>query len=228
MIFEKISPTEEPIHTQRLVPVYPETEGLSSKWLRSMIKPILVRLRGKIKDPLPEEIKKEYKLLPIEKALWQIHFPISLKLAKKARERFAFEEIFLIQIHVLLERLKLAKEKAFKIAFDLNLTKKFLKTLPFELTGAQKKASWQILKDLEKERPMNRLLEGDVGSGKTIVAMIAALNAAKAGYQVALMAPTEILAKQHFENFLKFLKNFNLKIGLLTSSDTKIGKSKKK
>ena len=210
-------------HTGRLIPVYPETEGLSSKWLRSMIKPILLNLKGKIKDPLPEKIKKEYKLLPMEKALWQIHFPDSLKLAKRAKERFAFEELFLIQLFVLKERLKLAKEKAIKIPINLNLIKEFVGKLPFQLTNAQRKAGWQILKDLEKERPMNRLLEGDVGSGKTIVAVMAALNVAKAGCQTALMAPTEILAKQHFENFLKFLKGFDLKIGLLTSSDVKLG-----
>jgi len=211
-------------HTGRLVPVYPETEGLSSKWIRAMIKPILIKMKGKIEDPLPAELKKEYKFLPIEKAFWQIHFPDSLKLAKKAKERFAFEELFLIQIFVLRERVKLAREKAIKIPINLSLIKEFVEKLPFQLTDSQKKAGWQILKDLEKERPMNRLLEGDVGSGKTIVAMMAVLNAAKAGYQTALMAPTEILAKQHFENFLKFLKGFDLKIGLLTSSSTKIGK----
>lgn len=224
--FEKISPEKSLTHTGRIIPVYPETEGLSSKWLRSMIKPILLELKGKILDSLPEKIKKEYKLLPIEKALWQIHFPDSLKLAKRAKERFAFEELFLIQLFVLRERLKLAKERAIKVPINLDEIKKFVATLPFQLTNAQKKAIWQILKDMEKERPMNRLLEGDVGSGKTIVAMMAALNVAKANYQTALMAPTEILAKQHFENFLKFLKSFNLKIGLLTSSETKLNQKR--
>ncbi|KPJ57371.1 ATP-dependent DNA helicase RecG [Parcubacteria bacterium DG_74_2] len=210
-------------HTGRLVPVYPETEGLSSKWLRMIIKPVLSKLKNKIREPIPEWIMKDYKLLPIEKALWQIHFPSSLKLAKKAKERFAFEELFLIHLFVLREKLKLTKKRAIKIPLDLNLIREFVKRLPFELTAAQKKSSWQILKDIEKERPMNRLLEGDVGSGKTIVAMIACLNVAKTGYQVALMAPTEILAKQHFESFLKFLKSFDLKIGILTSAENKIG-----
>ncbi len=223
--FEKISPEKGLTHTGRLVPIYPETEGISSKWLRSKIKQILVQLKGKIKDPLPEEIKRKYKFLPFEKALWQIHFPDSLKLAKKAKERFAFEELFLIQVFVLKERLKLARERAIKIPINLDLIKDFIKKLPFQLTNAQKKAIWQILKDMEKERPMNRLLEGDVGSGKTIVAMMATLNVAKAGFQTAFMAPTEILARQHFENFIKFLEGFDLKIGLLTSTNTKLGKS---
>jgi ATP-dependent DNA helicase RecG len=224
--FEKISPAKDLIHTARLVPIYPETEGISSKWLRSKIRPILFNLKGKIEDFLPEEVRKEYKLLPIETAFWQIHFPDSLNLAKRAKERFAFEELFLIQLFVLRERLKLAKEKAIKIPINLNLIKEFVEKLPFKLTDAQRKASWQILKDMEKERPMNRLLEGDVGSGKTIVAMMAALNVAKAGFQVAFMAPTEILAKQHFENFIKFLKGFDLKIGLLTSADVKLNEEK--
>lgn len=219
--FEKIS-SHSLTHTARLVPIYPETEGITSKWLRTIIKRVLTRLKGKIEDPLPEKIRKKYKLLPIEKALWQIHFPDSLNLAKKASQRFAFEQLFLIQLFVLRERLKLSKEKAVKISIDLDLIKKFVQSLPFKLTSAQKKAIWEILKDMEKQRPMNRLLEGEVGSGKTIVAMAVTLNVSKQKYQTALMAPTEILARQHFENFLKFLESFDLKIGLLTSSEAKL------
>ena len=204
-------------HTGRLVPVYPETEGLSSRWLRFIIKPILTNLKKEILDSLPEKIRLKYQLLPLEIAIWQIHFPDSLKLAKLAQERFAFENLFLIELLVLKERQKLQREKARIIPLNLELVKGFVKKLPFKLTDAQKRTSWQILKDLEKPRPMNRLLEGDVGSGKTVVAALAALNVAKAGFQVAILAPTEILAKQHFQEFSKLLKSFNLKIGLLTS-----------
>ena len=219
--YEKIDPTPGVglIHTARLVPVYPETEGLSSKWLRSIIRSLLFQLKNKIPDPLPEKFREKYNLLPIEKALWQIHFPDSLKLAKKAKERFSFENLVTIQLLVLKERLKLAREKAIKIPLKLELIKDFVKKLPFKLTNAQKRSAWQILKDLEKERPMNRLLEGDVGSGKTVVATMAALNTVKAGYQVALMAPTEILAKQHFKTFKELLKDFNVRIGLLTAEE---------
>jgi len=212
-------------HTGRLVPVYPETEGLSSRWLRIIIRPFLIQLKNKVKDTLPEKIRVGQQLLQIEKALWQIHFPDSMKLAKKARERFSFEELLTIQLLVLSERLRLAKEKAVKIPLKLDLIKDFVKKLPFKLTDAQKKASWQILKDLEKERPMNRLLEGDVGSGKTVVATMAGLNVVKSGYQVALMAPTEILAKQHFKTLKELLKNFNLKIGLLTGEEKTKGET---
>lgn len=219
--FEKIFPRKELIHTGRIVPIYPETEGLSSRWLRMILQPILKKIKNEISEILPEKIRKEYKLLSVNKAIWQVHFPDSLKLAKKAKERFSFEELFLLQLKVLKEKLKIKSQKAFVIPFNLELIKNFIKNLPFELTEAQKKAAWQILKDLEKDRPMNRLLQGDVGSGKTVVAMMAALEVVKAGYQVALMAPTEILAKQHLKTFSEFLKNFNLKIGLLTHSDCK-------
>ena len=226
--YEKISNFEFRIsnltHTGRLVPVYPETEGLSSRWLRIIIKPLLIQLENKIKDTLPEKIRIGQQLLPIEKAIWQIHFPDSMKLAKKARERFSFEELLTIQLMVLEERLKLAREKAVKIPLELDLIKDFVKKLPFKLTDAQKKAGWQILKDLEKERPMNRLLEGDVGSGKTVVAVMAALNVVKSGYQVALMAPTEILAKQHFKTMKELLNDFGIKIGLLTGNEKTKGK----
>ncbi len=221
--YEKVPEKEkkEFLHTARIVPVYPETEGLSSRWLRYIIRPILKKVKDQIKDPLPFEIRKKFNLLEKKEALWQIHFPTSLKLAKAARERFSFEELFKLELLMLRERYKLAKKKAFSIPINLNLIKKFVKKLPFKLTDAQRKCTWQILKDLEKEIPMNRLLEGDVGSGKTIVATICALNVAKAGYQVAFMAPTEILAKQHFKEISKLLEDFNLNLALLTGKEDK-------
>ncbi len=203
-------------HTGRLIPVYPETEGLSSKWLRFIVRPILNELKNSISEPLPEKIRKRHNLLPVQKAIWQIHFPDTLASAQEARKRFAFEEIFYISIWVLREKMKLAREKAISIPLKLNIIKDFTKSLPFILTDAQKKASWQILKDIEKSKPMNRLLEGEVGSGKTVVAVLAALNAVKNRYKVAFMAPTEILANQHFQEVSKLLKKFKIKVGLLT------------
>lgn len=214
-------------HTGRLIPVYPETEGLSSRWLRFIVKPLLLKLKNRISDPLPKKIKQKYKFLPLEKALWQIHFPDSLKDAQEARRRFGFEELFNFSLFIIRERMKLAREKAPAIPVDLDLIKRFIKSLPYKLTDAQKKSAWQILKDLEKPRPMNRLLEGDVGSGKTVIAAMAALNAVKAGYQAAFMAPTEILAKQHFKTVNDILKKFDLKIGLITGKENYYGTDKK-
>ena len=203
-------------HTGRLIPVYPETEGVSSKWLRFIIKPLLTKFGDKIPDSLPAKIIKENNFFPIEKALWQIHFPDSLKKAEEAKRRFSFEEIFIISLFVLRERMKLMKENAMAMPINIELIKKFTEGLPFNLTNDQRKSAWQALKDMEKTQPMNRLLEGDVGSGKTMVAMITALNAVKAGEQAAFMAPTEILAKQHFKTFSQFLKKIKINIGLIT------------
>jgi len=224
--YEKLSDKNDPIHTARLVPVYPETEGLSSRWLRYILQPLLSQLKNRIKDPLPEEVKKKRQLLPLNRAIWQIHFPDSLDLAKKSRERFCFEELFLIELRALKERMKLKKEKAVSVPIDLKTIQKFVKSLPFQLTSAQKKSAWQILKDMEKQMPMNRLLEGDVGSGKTIVAMMAILNTVKNKYQAALMAPTEILAKQHYRTFNEFLKKFKISIGFLTGKEYRLNNKK--
>ena len=210
------------IHTGRLVPVYPETEGLSSRWFRYILKPLLSKFASHLPETLPEDIIRKFNLLPLREAIWQVHFPSSLTLAKKARERFSFEELFLIELSVLKERLKLSKEKAPAIPLNINVLREFVNSLDFKLTNAQRKAAWQILKDLEKTKPMSRLLEGDVGSGKTVVAVMAALNVVKAGYEVAFMAPTEILAKQHFKETSKLLRNFNVKIALLTGKEDKI------
>ncbi len=223
----------DPTHTGRLVPVYPETEGLSSRWIRWQIKflfdalfkikgyPASVRMpyvRTIIPDPLPENILAELNLPDLATALLYIHFPKNEIQPVIARKRFAFEEMLLVQIKTLQTKNQWEKEKSASIPFDQKLIKSFADKLPFKLTDAQRKAAFEILKDLEKEKPMNRLLNGDVGSGKTIVAAIAALQTAAAGYQTAIMAPTEVLARQHFLTFSDFLKNYGFSVALLTNS----------
>ncbi len=219
-IYEKVGENEL-THTGRLVPIYPETSGLSSRWLRQVIKYLLSTVAYELQETIPEKLLKENRLMPIKKAVWQIHFPDSLALAEKARERFSFEELFSMSVWILMERKKLDEKKAFAMPMNVALMQRFTGKLPFKLTDGQRKASWQILKDLEKPNPMSRLLEGDVGSGKTVVATMAALNAFKAGYQTVFMAPTEILAKQHFKTVSKLLEGFKMDIGLLTGKEDK-------
>ncbi|MCK4781829.1 ATP-dependent DNA helicase RecG [Candidatus Parcubacteria bacterium] len=235
--YEKLSPKElssrslapyNLTHVGRLVPVYPETEKLSSRWLRYILKPLLLEFRNKIADPLPEKIIKQENLLPLNNALWQIHFPDSMALAKKAQNRFAFEELFFIELAVLKERLKLNQKAAAAAPMNIKVLKKFTKSLPFKLTDDQKKSAWQILKDLGKSMPMNRLLEGDVGSGKTVVAVMAALNTVKAGLQATIMAPTEILTKQHFKEISHLLYPFKISVALLTGKEDKLASKKLK
>ncbi len=215
-------------HTGRLIPVYPETVGLSSRWIRYILKPLLSQLGDQLKETLPKEVLQKHKLMPIKKALWEIHYPSKLEYSQKAQERFSLEELFYIQLYLLRERNLLNQEKASPLPIKLEYIQDFVKSLPFKLTDAQKKSSWQILKDLEKPKPMNRLLEGDVGSGKTMVAVISALNTIKNGYQVAFMAPTEILAKQHFREVSNLLQDFRVNIGLLTGKQDQFRSKKLK
>jgi len=227
-IYEKGDFSFDLTHTARLIPVYPETAGLSSRWLRYILKPLLTALENQINETLPQELLKEFNLMPIRKALWEVHFPSSLELSQKAQKRFSFEELFYIELFVLRERNRLSKEKSVSLPIKLEIIQDFVKSLPFKLTDAQKKVSWQILKDLERSRPMNRLLEGDVGSGKTVVAAIAALNTIKHGYQAAFMAPTEILSKQHFQEIAKLFSDFKINIGLLTGKQDQFRSKKLK
>ena len=227
-IYEKGDLSLDPIHTGRLIPVYPETAGLSSRWIRYILKPLLTRLGDNIEETLPQEILKKHKLMPIKQALWEVHFPSSLELSQKAQERFSFEELFYIELFVLRERNRLSQEKAVALPIKLDKIQDFVKSLSFKLTDAQKKSCWQILKDLEMPKPMNRLLEGDVGSGKTVVAAMAALNTLKHNYQTALMAPTEILSKQHFQEVARLLSDFKVNIGLLTGKQDQFRSKKLK
>lgn len=219
-IYEKIS-LKETTHLGRIMSVYVESQNVSSKYLRWIIKPIIESIKNKIPETLPLEILNKYELLPLKEALEQIHFPDSLELAKKAEERFAFEQIFFISLFNLKKKLEIKKEVSQAIPTNKELIERVKASLPFELTKAQKKTLGEILKDMERPNPMNRLLQGDVGSGKTAVAALASINTVKAKAQVVLMAPTEILVKQHFKTFFQMLKSFNLNVGLLTGKEDK-------
>ncbi len=208
------------LHTGGLVAIYPETRGITSRWLRFLIH-FFLELRKTIPDPLPPEIKKKYLLPDTAEAIRQIHFPKNKDGAERARCRFNFEELLVFQLRALQERLRIKEKWAPAIPFDVSLIKTFVRSLPYELTDAQRRSMWEIFQDLAKPRPMNRLLEGDVGSGKTVVAAAASLLAVKNGYRVAFMAPTEILARQHFETIKKVLAPFSVKTGLLTGSTKK-------
>ena len=220
-VYEKFGTNEGFTHVGRIIPVYPETQGLSSRWLRYIIKPLLSSLQNEITESLPDAILKKEKFLPIKRALWQMHFPDSKELTEKAKARFIFEELFQIALVVLKEKFKLKRSIATSLPININAIKKFTESLPFKLTDSQRKSAWQILKDTEKPRPMNRLLQGDVGSGKTVVAAIAILNTIKDGHQAVFMAPTEILAKQHFQEVAKLLSSFKIDIGFLTGKEDK-------
>lgn len=212
-------------HTARLVPIYPETRGLTSKGIRFLVQPILKNLDD-LPEWLPNNALKENGFPEINQALKDIHFPAQVEDALVAKKRFAFEDLFLLQLANLRQKSKLAEEKAPVIETDLELVKKILAELPFELTLSQKKSLWEILQDVERGRPMNRLLQGDVGSGKTVIAVLAALTAAESGLQTAFMAPTEILARQHFLTIKKLFSHIKATaqptICLLTSSESRV------
>lgn len=207
------------IHTGRLVPIYPETEGITSKWLRVKIARILPDYLKLQKDFLPQEIKKRQKLIELGSALKKIHFPKNLKDVEKARDRLSFDELFILQFLSLMRKKQWHESRIAKslIAEKYQL-KEFTKKLPFTLTNAQKNAISQVLEDLRKEKPANRLLEGDVGSGKTVVAAAAAYVTFLNGLDTLLAAPTEILAFQHQSTLQETLAPFNIKVGIWTGS----------
>jgi len=212
----------ELIHTGRIIPVYPLTKSLRQRFMRRTINYIIKDLSGEIRDPFPLTILKKYKLISLEKALFNIHFPLTQNILKKARERLAFDELFYLQLFLALERNKLKEKKG--ISFDANsdLEKDFVSALPFELTLSQKRVLSEIKKDLEKPYPMNRLLQGDVGSGKTVIAIAAMLIALDNKFNVAFMVPTEILAYQHFSVMSKFLSSISVPLWLLVGNTNEI------
>ncbi|MBI2439188.1 MAG: ATP-dependent DNA helicase RecG [Candidatus Moranbacteria bacterium] len=204
-------------HTGRLVPIYPETRGLTSRFFRWQLVNAFKNLKD-FPDPIPEDILKRLHLPSLKAALYYIHFPESKKHELLARKRFAFEEMFFVQLKALQIRTLYEKSAATPIPFDEERIKSLVASLPFSLTDAQRKTSYEILRDLERPRSMNRLLNGDVGSGKTLVAALAAFSVAENGLQTAFLAPTEILARQHLESITRFFGKSGQSIALLTKS----------
>lgn len=213
---------EETIHTGRLVPIYPETYGVSSKWLRSRLSPLVQNLVPQVADWLPDSLREEHELMSLSQALQLVHFPQNQDLAQKGRRRLAFDELFLMALTAQVRKRDWAKKHlAHPVRVDQEKVIAFISGLPFSLTEAQKKATRMILSDLGQKRPMNRLLQGDVGSGKTVVAAVAAQVVAANGLQTALMAPTEILANQHYQTLKTLLEPMGSQVALLTSSQKK-------
>ncbi|MFL7811126.1 MAG: ATP-dependent DNA helicase RecG, partial [Anaerolineae bacterium] len=208
LIFQ--SPVWEPlerelIHTARLVPIYPLTRGITSRWLRRLMKRVVDHWTPRLKEYLPDSVRQRAHLTNLSAAIRQIHFPDSEDAARDARRRLSFDEFLFIQLGMLRQRQEWQSEAAEPVPTDEGLLDAFLKSLPYELTAAQQKCTAQILDDIAQSRPMSRLLQGDVGSGKTVVATTAMLMAVAAGRQAALMAPTEILAEQHYQTIVASL-----------------------
>ena len=210
---EKVS--DMPVQTDRLLPIYPGIKGLKSQLVRKILaelRPLITMLP----ETLPSSVVEREKLVSYSEALLGMHFPENISDIKQARERLAFEELFEMLLGALLNKQENNSLEGWKIPFDQPTVAKFVKELPFALTNAQRRAAWQILQDFESGVPMNRLLQGDVGSGKTVVAGLAARQAAQAGFQAAIMAPTEILASQHAETLSRMLTPFGVNVALLT------------
>ena len=222
-LIETIDGEHSSLNAGRIVPIYAVSENFSIKTMRKAIHTCLEMFKDTITTVLPDYLIEKHKLLSKKDAICEIHFPSSMEMLERARFTLVFEELFIIQIKMLEHREQVKKELAtvpLKIKDD-GLVMNFIKNLPFELTSAQKNAVNEILNDLTKEEPMQRLLQGDVGSGKTVVATIFLLAAVESGYQGAIMAPTEILAKQHYNNLVEWLTPMNLKIGLFLGSSKK-------
>lgn len=219
-VLEEEKADSESLNTARIVPIYALTEGLSLGFLRKVISNAFKLYGDLIEETLPKKLLKEERLLDLKTGLFQIHFPDSQELCNLAKSRIIFEEFFLMQLQLAYRRHIIDKTRSglsLKESKD-ELVKKLVNSLPFDLTGAQKRVYEEIKKDLMSNKPMHRLLQGDVGSGKTIVAVMALLFAIENGYQTALMAPTEILVHQHTRKFQEYLNPLSIQVSMLTGS----------
>ncbi len=216
-IYEKINGNDL-INTQGLTPVYSLNANLTQKQLRAMIKQV-ISLSVELEDWIPNDIKKEVGLIDLSDAINKIHFPKNAADIKAAKQQLGFSELFLRQLKAQMIRISLANESAPLVNFNETATKEFVASLPFQLTNDQKKSAWEILQDIKQSHPMSRLLQGDVGSGKTLVAVIALLNVALNKQVGVLMAPTEILARQHFTSIKNLLADFPIEVELLTRTN---------
>jgi ATP-dependent DNA helicase RecG len=219
--YEIVKEGKENIHFSRITPIYSQTKGITSKWLRSRIKNILDNIN--IEDYIPEEIKSKYDLLDINEALRKLHFPKTFEDIEKAKKRLGFEEILYIQILSYLKKQERKKKLSYRVIIDEKKISEFVDSLDFKLTPSQVRSINEIIKDINKNIPMNRLLEGDVGSGKTIVALITVYMMHLNKLQSAIMVPTSVLAKQHYETAKSVLKD--IRIQLITAKTKRIDRS---
>lgn len=220
--WENIEMGGKTLHTGRIVPTYPETYGISSKWLRGKIAICYELLKKGLGDFLPPESLKELKLTSLDKAISFTHFPESFDVINTGHERLAFNELLFHQVKSLVRKKEWGKNKvSHKLQMEETVLQKFITALPYTLTNSQQKAILEIYSDLKKDTPMNRLLEGDVGSGKTVVAAAAAFMSFVNGFQSVFMAPTQILAEQHFNSLSEIFAKFKIRISLITSGAIK-------
>jgi len=208
---------DNPLNAARLLPIYPLTDGLTQKQMRLWLHQALVTA-PQLTETLPGTLRATHTLLPLPAAITRVHEPTTFDDVAAGRWRIGFEELLTVHLAVQQERAALEAVPSIRIPFNQPDTVAFVQRLPFTLTPGQKRAAWDILQDMDKPAPMNRLLEGDVGSGKTVVAAIAILNVAKARHQTAYLAPTEILARQHYDKLTKLLKPFGTRVALLTQA----------
>lgn len=220
--FEKISEGAEPLHTGKIIPVYPETSGISSKWIRGRVKEAYQKTVQNLSEYLPSDILKSLGLPGLKEAIDSVHFPKNIADAEEGRKRLAFNELLFLQLKNVWRKKDWQKNQAtHELKIEKEPLNKFISSLPFELTASQKRSVGEILKDLGGDIPMNRLLEGDVGSGKTVVATTAAFASFLNGCQTVFMAPTQILAQQHYETLGKLLDKYKVRISLVTSESQK-------
>jgi len=222
-VYEKAD-SENKKNTCRIVPIYPSTAKLTQNIIRTAIENALELVSGKIEDCLPQYIRSKYKLSEVNYSIYNIHFPKSEEDFKMARYRLVFEEFLLLQLGLLNIKNSLENSKQGIRFRKVAEMQSFIESLPFKLTDAQMKVFHEIENDMESEKVMNRLVQGDVGSGKTIVAVLAMFKAVKSGYQAALMVPTEILAEQHYKTINALMSKFGISVALLTGS---LSRSKK-
>jgi ATP-dependent DNA helicase RecG len=219
--------TDFPLNTARIVPIYRETKGLASRQIRQALNQVLPVIAN-LAETLPVWLREERGLMKRGDAIMGVHFPDSTEHLQSARQRLGFEEVFALTLAALMNKREHQREVSVTVPFDEQVARDFVSSLPFSLTNAQRRVGWQIFLDMERIQPMNRLVEGDVGSGKTVVAALAAVMAMSQGWQTVLMAPTELLARQHAETLYNLLQPLKLdsSITLLVGSQKKLQKDK--
>jgi ATP-dependent DNA helicase RecG len=211
-------PDQTPLHTGRLVPVYPLTAGIGQHWLRRLIHRTLEQLAPQLDDPLPSAWRRERALLPLSAAIAGLHFPRDGAELAQARRRLVYQELLEIQLVMALRRGGFMARPGLALSRPGDLTRRLVESLPFELTSAQRRVLAEILADLRRGQVMHRLLQGDVGSGKTLVAFIAALFCIEQGFQALFMAPTEVLARQHGQTLRRLAEPLGVTVETLTGS----------